>query len=189
MKLWQIDLAVIAVASACCSAIGITLIAALKRTGQLRRNRLALVTALLFCLLGLGELGRTSRYFGLVGDVQAHMRADADWWRLSGDLLIAALALGYWLLRPGSGAPHGVVLFSDLHARERESFQLTDEIVQGLASIVYALELGKIELAETQTRATLAAAQALVRGLEGTPRLRLEGLVRDRPATLPSPDE
>jgi hypothetical protein len=189
VKLWQIDLALIAVASACCFAIGITLLAALARTGQLRRNRLALVTALLFCLLGLGELGRASRYVGFVGDVQTHMRADADWWRLSGDLLIAALALGYWLLRPGTGAPHGVLLFSDLHAREREAFQLTDEIVQGLASIAYALELGKIELAETQTKATLAAAQELVSGLEVTPRLPLEGLVRDRPATLPSPDK
>ncbi len=155
MRLWEIDLAVIVVASACCLAIGIILLLALGRTRQLRRNRLALVTAALLIALGLGDAGRALRYLGLLGNVQSHMRADADWWRLTGDLVIAAAAAGYWLLRPSSGAPHGIGLFSDLHARDRQAFLLSDEIVQGLASIAYALELGKTELAAEHTQATL----------------------------------
>lgn len=193
-----ISMAVVSSAIALAYAgISATIWRALRRSGQVRTNRLGLATALIFATCSLGHgyhvVHMLLPTLGFRGAEAAVFRQAVDSHMLVIDVATAVIAVWYWTLRSSYGAvlsrqEHSPLLFEDMRARQRQALTLNDGIVQGLVTAVYALDSQRPDLARTYLDETLVAARTMVGDLVAPMRSGGEllpgDLVREHGATL-----
>lgn len=166
--------------------IGITIMRALWRTGQLRTNLLGLATGLIFlsCAGGHGE----HVLHLLVTDTSAAARSVYDWHLLAVDMSTAVIGVWYWTLRSHYRTVlDGPSLFADVKARQRQALEINDNIVQGLSVARYAFESGEHDDGMAALDRTLGSARELMGDLldnQTVGQVRPGDLVRAKGAAL-----
>jgi hypothetical protein len=202
MGWWQLTAVLNGVIAVCYLLISGTIARGLVRTGQLRTNRLGLATALIFMTCALHHGSHTVHLLGPslgFGRVEGlHLRAAFGPHAVLVDLFGATVALWYWSLRGRYGALlSGPSLFADVKERQRRAVEINDDIVQGLATIAYAAELGDTATVKAAAARALDSSRKIINelvGPAGSPvRLGAGDLRRDRAAggvavaTVPEP--
>ena len=122
---WEISAAANAVIGIAYLGIAWLITRGLWTTGQLRTNRLAVATGLIFFTCGVHHFGHTVHMllpaFGLDVHQGTLLRRSFDWQMMSWDIVGAAVALFYFSLRSSYGVLlRGPSLFGD---EEREAFE------------------------------------------------------------------
>ena len=137
------------------AAITVAIVVPLARAGQLRSNKLAAATALIFfsCAVGHGLHAlmafRTSREVSMPGMAMPGMSMAASshsWWSAGWDLFTAAVGVYYWTLRRGYGVllgkgaiyidPWGQRRLDEAGARERAAQDAAENHRATLAAVV-----------------------------------------------------
>ena len=140
----------------------------LVKTGQLRTNRLALATSLIFMTCAVAHGAHAVHMmlptFG-IADPQALALREAWHWPNAGwDVFSAIVAVYYLSLRHSYGRLLGDSprMFADFKDRERQALEIHDNIVQGLTAVRWSLDAGRPEQAREASERTLAHAQAMM---------------------------
>lgn len=165
MSWWQLAAAADAVIALVYLGISAAIAVPLVEARQLRRNRLALATALIFatCAVGHGDHAAHLLLHAPGGAAVAAVRSVVDWHQAVVDAATAVVGLWYWSLRRSYGRLlQSATLFEDLHARAREAAEINDTVVQGIVTAQVARRLGRHEEADVALEATLGAARQLV---------------------------
>jgi PAS domain S-box-containing protein len=136
------------------AAITVAIVVPVARAGQLRTNRLASATALIFfsCAVGHG-LHAVMAYRTLVAHPAAHGTGEAPGWSWSSamwDTFTAAVGVYYWTLRRGYGVllgkgaiyvdPWGQHRLDEADARERAARDLAEAHRATLATVVERID-------------------------------------------------
>jgi hypothetical protein len=160
----------------------------LRATGQLRTNKLAVATGLIFftCAVHHGShaVHMLLPSLGVHDPTALAMRHAWHWPSAVWDGFGAAVAFYYLSLR-GSYASvlRGAQMFEDFKVRERQALEINDNIVQGLAVAKMALESDDARQSKVAIEETLRQSQALIADLlAGRPDLRPGDLRRERHA-------
>lgn len=167
---WQLVTAANLVIAAAYLTISFIILRGLTTSGQLRNNRLGLATGLIFltCAVhhGSHSVHMLVPTFG-IDDAQAMaMREAWHWPTLVWDIFGAGVALFYLSLRSSYGGLLATTsMFEDLKARERQAFEINDNIVQGLARVKWALETERRGDADRAADETLEQAQRMITDL------------------------
>src|SRR4051794_29501666 len=171
-------------------AISYRIVRGLVLTKQLRSNPLGLATASIFftCALGHGLHFEHLVPSVLAGESDAMVGA-VDWHLVAADVVTALIAFWHWSLRKHYGAMLAAgQLYDDVKARQRQALEINDNVVQGLATAGYALEVGDTALAADAIDTTLASARELIAQLLGerapVAPLGPGDLIRERPAVV-----
>lgn len=167
----------------------------LVRTAQLWRNRLGTATAFIFLTCAVHHGAHSVHLLlpavGLEEHVGRSLRASIEWHVVTWDLFGAAIGVWYWSLRASYGSLlQGGKLFDDLRERQQQALEINDTVLQGLAVVQLALEVGDVEQARTAAGRTIADARRLVAQLVGD-QVATEGfgewVRRDAPALRGEP--
>lgn len=199
--MWHVTMAMNAVIAFCYLAISLTIWRGLVRTGQVKTNPLAFATSAIFltCALhhGSHSVHMALPYFGVHTEHGLSMRAAMGGNAAVLDIIGATVAVWYLSLRGRYGALlTGPTLFADVKERQRRAVEINDDIVQGLSTVLYALELGDNQTAKVAADRALGASRhiisELVGGVESPLRLDAGDLRRDTAAvavaTVTAPD-
>ena len=196
MVTWQLTAGANAVVGVTYLAIAGTIVAVLLRGGRLRTHRLGQAALLAFgtcgiqfCLIAAVLLAPS------VGIDSSHGEALRDAW---------PAVLGVWALLGGAAAlfllsqrgSYGDVLLGpglmdEVKARERQAFEINDNLVQGLSVAKYSLEMGQDDRGRRAVNESLSEARKMTTDLLGESgalddQARPGELRRERPATLGS---
>lgn len=193
MQWWQLAVTADGVIALAYLGISLAIAVPLVEAGQLRSNRLALATALIFLSCALGHAEHALHLLVGGGDpARAGVRVAVGWHLAAADAVTAVVGVWYWSLRRSYGRLlHTATLFEDLRARAREAAELNDTIVQGIVTAQVARRLGRDDDADAALQATLVAARdrvsrLLAEAAAGRPQ-DAGDFVRSRPATVPVP--
>jgi hypothetical protein len=176
---WQLVMAANLLAAVAFGVIAYLIVSGLVRGGQLRRNHLGTVTALIFVavavhhlLIGLQLLAPS------LGVDKAHGLALRDGWQWPSavwDLVTAAIGVYYLSLRGSyATAPRGAQMFEDHKLRERQALEINDNIVQGLTVAKYAMTIGAEDHSKQAIDDTLVRARGIITDLLGEPGTAIE---------------
>ena len=171
---WQLVMVANALAAAAYAVIAYLILSALVSSAQLRTNRLAVATALIFVTgAGYHALEAAALLAPSLGIGKGHglaLRHGWDWHVAVWDVLTAAAGIYYLALRRSQpDAPHGAQMFDDLSARERQALEINDNIVQGLAVAKYAMSIGAEDHSKQAIEDTLMRAREIITDLLGEP--------------------
>ena len=169
---WQLVAIANAIVAVAYFSISWIIFSGLVRTGQLRKNRLGLATALIFmtCAVhhGAHALHMILPSLGVDDAKGLAMREVWDWHTVVWDFFTAAIGVYYLTLR-GSYASvlRGAAMFEDLKARERQALEINDTIVQGLSVAKYSLDTGADDKTRAAIEHTLEQARTIISDLLG----------------------
>ncbi|MDX6272862.1 MAG: hypothetical protein QOJ92_72 [Frankiales bacterium] len=169
---WQVTAAMNSVIALCYLGISTTIWRGLRRTGQVRTNPLGLATAAIFltCAVhhGSHSVHMLLPYLGLEKHEGLAMRTAMGWHMGLLDTVGAVVAVWYLSLRGRYGALlTGPTLFADVKERQRQAVEINDDIVQGLSTALYAMELGDVATAKAASERALAASRSIINDLVG----------------------
>lgn len=188
---WKVGLAANATLFVVYLGIALAIFVPLRRSQQVRANRLGLATAVIFLTCGVGHAIHAVHLFlpsiGIDERAGFALREAFEWHQSVWDVLTVMVGLYYWSLRATYGSlMRGAKLFDDLRERQRQALQINDDIVQGLATAHLALVLDEKEASREALEKTLGSARDLITDLLGTARpdgaLAPGDLVRTDPA-------
>ena len=170
--MWHVTMAMNAVIALCYLAISLTIWRGLVRTGQVTTNPLALGTSAIFltCALHHGShaVHMALPYFGVDKAHGLAMRTAMGGHMAVMDVVGAAVAVLYLSMRGRYGALlSGPNLFADIKERKRRAVEINDDIVQGLSTVLYAMDLGDKETAKVAAERALTASRKIISELVG----------------------
>ena len=182
---WQIS----ALASGLASLAYLLVAVAFLRSGLRARQRhgLTLATgAVVLAAAGGQALHAVSLAAGSGRDLGAF------WWPLVGWDIVSLVAAAAYALAGRRDASEPQQEVTELKAGRQRSMEISDNVVQGLATAMYALDLGDRDRARAAVERSLALSRTMLSdqlGERGTDdRLGAGDLVRGRPATLRLPE-
>jgi hypothetical protein len=176
---WQLVLAASAVTAAAYATIAYLIVSGLVASEQLRTNRLAVATGLIFITAAVHHgLDAIQLLLPSLGVDKSHglaLRHAWDWHTVVWDILTAAAGIYYLSLRGSDArAPHGAQMFDDLKVRERQALEINDNIVQGLTVAKYAMTIGANDHSQQAIEDTLRRAREIITDLLGAPGMPIE---------------
>lgn len=169
---WQLAAVLNGVIAVCYLLIALTIARGLRRTGQARTNVLAVATAAIFlsCAVHHGShpVHMLLPALGLEREEGLAMRTAMGWHATVMDLVGAVVAVWYLSLRgrfgPLLGGPS---LFTDVSVDRRRAVEINDDVIQGLTTVLYALELDDPVTARAAAQQALTASRTIVGELVG----------------------
>ena len=138
------------------------------RDDEWRTNYLALATGAIFFSCAVGHGLHLSHLLepDVFGIEENFARQSWDWHLAVWDIVTAAIAILYFNMRSRFGVlVRGSALFEDLTERRRRALQIHDNVVQGIASAKFSIEMDQTDRGLQILDETLVEARSIISGL------------------------